>query len=403
MHKLWIVARHEYKKAVARRAFLLSTLGIPLLIVIVMGVAILTATGGQDERPAGYVDEAGVLSPGILPAPEDPGQGSLLRAFADEAGARAALEDEQIQAYFLVPAGYLQSHQVEVYYLSKTPSQRVYREIEALIKANLLAGVEPAVRQRLMDGLDLTLRSVDGRREVSGRDFTSFLVPFVVGFFFMFAVMMSAGYLLQVVTDEKENRTIEVSITSVSPLQLIGGKAVGLIAVTLTQLVVWVVAVTVGLLIGAQFVPALQDMRVPWAFLGITLLYFLPAYVLMAGLMTAIGSAVTEIQQGQQIAGILNLLFVFPYFFTVLIFTNPNSPLMTALTLFPTTSLITITLRWGVTSIPFWQLAVSWLLLAATALFSVWAASRIFRTGMLRFGQQLSLRAAVQAVRGQGA
>jgi ABC-2 type transport system permease protein len=211
--------------------------------------------------------------------------------------------------------------------------------------------------------------------------------------------MSSAGYLLQAVTDEKENRTVEIMFTSLSPEQLIGGKAAGLIAVALSQILVWVVAVVVGLVVGAQFLEPLQTVRVPWTFLLVMILYFLPAYVLMAGLMTAIGSMVTEMQQGQQIAGVLNMLFILPFFFVSVVFFNPDSPILIALTLFPTTAFITVAFRWGMTVMPAWQLIASWVLLVGTAGLSVWASARLFRVGMLRYGQRIDLRAALQIIR----
>ena len=403
MDKFWIVAKHEYMKTVKRRAFVLSTLGIPLMIVLVMGVAILTATGGEDQRPIGYVDEARVLAPGIVPAPENPDDAVELRAFADAVSARAALESGQVQAYFVLPAGYLQSQRVELYYGDKPPAEQRQRAFDSLVRANLLADLPQAAWQRLMEGMNVTLRSADGRREVGADSFLDFAVPFVAGFFFVFAVMMSAGYLLQVVTDEKENRTVEIAITSLSPIQLIGGKAVGLIGVALTQLVAWVTTAVVGVVIAAQFVPELQAIKVPWAFLGIAAIFFFPAYALIAGLMAAIGSSVTEMRQGQQIAGILNLLFVAPYFFTMLVLANPNHPLLVIMTLFPTTSFLTVTLRLAVTAIPAWQIITGWLLLTTSAIVSVWASARIFRVGMLRYGQQLNLRSVLAAVRGQAA
>ncbi len=79
---------------------------------------------------------------------------------------------------------------------------------------------------------------------------------------------------------------------------------------------------------------------------------------------------------------------------------RPNGPLAIALTLFPTTAFITITMRWAFAVVPFWQLALSWLLLVATATLSIWAAARIFRMGMLRYGQRLSFDSVVAAVRG---
>ncbi|MFN2164892.1 MAG: ABC transporter permease, partial [Anaerolineae bacterium] len=146
-----------------------------------------------------------------------------------------------------------------------------------------------------------------------------------------------------------------------------------------------------------------RAVEIPWGLLGIVLFWFVPSYALMAGLMISIGSTVTEMQQGQQIAGILNLLFVFPFFLTVMIFTSPNSPLMVLLTLFPTTSFLTVSMRWAVTAIPLWQLAASWILLVISAGVSIWAASRIFRVGMLRYGQRLELRGVLAAIRGRPA
>jgi ABC-2 type transport system permease protein len=115
--------------------------------------------------------------------------------------------------------------------------------------------------------------------------------------------------------------------------------------------------------------------------------------------MITLGCMVTELQQGQQISGILNLLFMVPFFFFVLVFTNPNSPILVAMTLFPTTAFMTVAMRWGMTTIPTWQLVVSWLILVTTAALSIGVAARVFRVGMLRYGQPLSLRGVAEIVR----
>jgi ABC-2 type transport system permease protein len=115
--------------------------------------------------------------------------------------------------------------------------------------------------------------------------------------------------------------------------------------------------------------------------------------------MTAIGSAVSELRHAQQIAGFLNLAFMIPFFFIVLIMVQPNSPLVVGLTLFPVTAFATIALRWGLSDIPTWQLIVSWLILVITATISLWVSSRVFRSGMLHYGQDLNLRSIIQAIR----
>jgi ABC-2 type transport system permease protein len=96
----------------------------------------------------------------------------------------------------------------------------------------------------------------------------------------------------------------------------------------------------------------------------------------------------------------LNLLFVLPLFILPVLFSNPGHPLIVAFTLFPTTSFLTISLRWGLGTVPWWQIGLSWALLVATATLSIWAAARVFRAGMLRYGKPLNLKAVVAAVRG---
>jgi ABC-2 type transport system permease protein len=392
-----LIARQEFRKMIGTRTFLATTIGVPLLIVVMIGIGVLATLWGRDDRPIGIVDQAGILVPGVVPANQD--DLLTLITYADETAAHAALAAQQIQAYYLLPPDYPYNPQIEQYYWEDAPGRDARQTIGAFVQANLISSVPAEAQLRLSEGAEVTTRSADGRREVRSDDFMSVLLPFVAAFLFVFAVIGSAGYLLQVVADEKENRTMEIMVTSVTPLELIGGKALGLMAVTLSQIALWVITIVLGLVVGARYIEALQGVTVPWSLLLVVVLYFLPAFALVAGLMTAIGGAVTQVQQGQQIAGILNLLFLLPLFLIVLFLNNPNSPLLVALTLFPTTSFMTVTMRWGLTVIPTWQLVLSWSILAGTAVLSVWAASRIFRIGMLHYGQPLRLQAVLSVLR----
>ena len=193
---------------------------------------------------------------------------------------------------------------------------------------------------------------------------------------------------------------MEVMLTSVSPGQMIGGKSVGLLAASLTQLAIYAVAIVAGLVIAAPYVEQLQNIEIPWGYLGVMALFFFPSYALISALMVAIGSSVSELQQGQQVAGLLNLLFILPVMLTSVLFSNPNHPVMLIFTLFPTTSFLTISLRWGLGTVPFWQIGLSWFILLGSAAFAIWAATRVFRAGMLRYGQPLTMKSVLAALRG---
>ncbi len=323
--------------------------------------------------------------------------------FPDEASARAALEAREIQGFYVVPSDYLTTQRVALFYWDKAPSNDVSGQFDRLLRAALVARAPAEVRDRLLGGTDITYRTVKAGEQAIDEQIIGFLLPLFVGMFFVFVVMGSAGYLLQAVTTEKENRMAEVMFTSLSPLKLIGGKAIGLMGVAFTQIGIWLLALVAAVVVASRFAPFLQGIKVDPTFPLLVVLYFVPTYALVAGMMITLGSMVTELQQGQQIAGILNLLFLVPFFFFVLVFTNPNSPILVAMTLFPTTAFMTVAMRWGMTTIPAWQLVIGWLILVTTAALSIGVAARVFREGMLRYGQPLSLRGVAEIVRAPAA
>ncbi len=392
MRKLWLVAKREYLRRVKEKSFLFAALGLPLLMLVIGAISAAVAVGRTDDRPVGYVDRAGVLVAEVLPILGEEEQGfTELRAYPDELAARDALVDGEIQAYYVLPEDYLTSKAVTVYYSDRSPREGASGDFRDFVRRSLIAHQEPEVRDRLTTGLDLVIRSSTGQREVSDNNAFALLLPLFAAFFMFFSIPTAGGYLLQAVTEEKENRTMEIVATSVSPVQLMGGKALGLMGVSLTQNLVWIGALIVGVVIGAQFVAPLRGIRMPWEMVGLALLYYIPTFAVIAGVMTAIGAAVTELQQGQQISGIINMIFMIPIFFIAIILSNPNSPFMVALTLFPSTAFLTIMLRTALSSVPLWQLVVSWVVLIGTAAGSIWVASKVFRMGMLRYGQRLSL------------
>jgi ABC-2 type transport system permease protein len=399
MRKFWVVAKHEYLKITRKRSFLLGTLAMPLFFVGIMVLAIVVIMAGEDQSPIGYVDQAGLLTTVTsLPPSEDDGPNPVaLRAFADEAQARVALENGEIQGYYVLPADYLTSHTVQLVYWDKFP--RGQARFDRLVRANLSTSLPAAAAERVQEGINLTARSADGRQEVSGESFINFFVPLFIGMFFSIVVLSSGSYLMEAVSDEKENRTIEVMATSMTPGQLIGGKSIGLMAVALTQIVILGITIALSLIVGAQFIEALRAITIPWSMFLTLAVFFVPTFALIAGMMIAVGSMVTETRQGQQIAGGLNMLFTLPFFFTVIFFSAPNSPLATLLTIFPTTSFLTIALRWSMTTIPLWEMVVGWISVTVSAIVMVWAAARIFRLGMLQYGQRLELKSVLRAMR----
>ena len=204
---------------------------------------------------------------------------------------------------------------------------------------------------------------------------------------------------MQTVVDEKENRTMEVLVTTVTPMQLMGGKVLGLGALGLTQVIVWLAAMLITLAaMRTQFV-FLRDVHLETGFIVVALILFVLEYVLFGAVMAAIGAIVVDQRQAQQYIGPFVLLAISPEFFIPVILFNPNGFFATALSLFPFTAPLALVFRYGITVVPPWQVGLAIALLLVFAIGALWLAGRIFRIGMLRYGQAVPLRELVGSLK----
>jgi ABC-2 type transport system permease protein len=400
MSKLWRVAAHEYRNHVVNKGFLFAILSVPLLLGLSIGMGIMTDLMKQDGRPVGYVDQSGwLLEPVALPADRGSPLTRLLERpvslipYDSREVAHGDLEAGDIQAYYVLSEGYSESRAVELVY-TRPPGENATERFEAFLQVNLLADQRPEIVHRAVSGSTLVVRTPDGDRELVEGQVMSVLTPILMSITFMILFMATSFTLLQAVVQEKENRTMEILATSMSPEQLIGGKVLAVVGMGLTMFASWIGLIALALLFAGHVLGvewALQIRIAPSA-LGTIGLVAIPSYVLYCGLMTALGSTVADAQESQQLGGLVSLVFGLPFYAIVALVEQPNSPLAIGLTLFPLTALMAFCLRVAFSTWPMWQLAASLGILSFSALGSIWLAAQAFRRGMLRYGQRLSWR-----------
>jgi ABC-2 type transport system permease protein len=389
MKKFWRVAWHEYSRHVFRKRFLFAILSVPLMIVLMVVLVIGIILMETSSKPVGYIDYSGLLSdPVSQPQAKWPERFVPMIAYTDETSAKSNLEGKKIQAYYIVPADYLQTGQAKVIYLDKLKASDE-QQFAAFMKANLLVKQPPEIAKRILDGSEVIVRSTDKSREASQEQFINIILPFLAGILFIVAISTTSGYLMQAVVEEKENRTMEIMVTSVSPNKLMSGKVIADIAIGVTQLVVWAIFIILALLIGKNYVSWLGGLSFSGEMTGVILAVMIPAFIMISGLMAAVGATVTEASEGQQIMGLFTIPIWLPYLLTGVFIQNPNSPLAIAMSLFPLTAPMTITIRLSFTTVPAWQIIASVVILIFSAIGAVWLAGRAFRLGMLRYGQRL--------------
>lgn len=391
--KLWLVAWHEYSRHALRRRFIFVLLSVPVVLALIVGAGYLVVRLEMDTTAVGYVDHAGLLAdPVPIPYEEDEEQVAMV-AFENEEDARRALQAKEIQAYYVLTPDYFVTNEVQLVY-SKEPSEYAQNRFEEFLQVNWLAGRPEGVAERILEGPTVIYSTPDGSREFGTSPNLGNFLPFLLGVAFMVMVFTTSGYLIQAVAEEKENRTIEIVVTSISPRQLIVGKVVGIIAVGLTQFLFWMACALVAVPIagrtaGLEF---FQNITVDVQTLLVILIEWAAAYVMVAALMTAAGVTVAEAEQAQQIAGVVFVPFMAPIWLLIPIMGSPNGPLAVGLSFFPVTAPLTISTRMLGIQVPLWQVGVSTVLLILCAWGSLWLAGRAFRQGMLRYGRGLRLR-----------
>lgn len=395
MSKVFQIIKYEYTRHVFRKRFLFSLLSLPAVVLLMLGTALAVAYFETDTTPVGYIDPAGFLAD-PLPMAESGGLFDPVIEFLpykDQNTARNDLEAGLLQAVYILTENFPQTQTVELIFLEE-PSSSVNNKFLNFIRHNLMASdnLDLQVEQRLGEGSQVIFSTLDGSREFREDQWYFIFVPYIAGVIFIIVVMTSGGYLMQAVVEEKENRTMEIVITSVTPGQLMTGKIIGNIAVGLTQLVVWFIFGWIGMRVAGQFIPVLQDFSLPSNYIGIVLMVMLPAFVMIAALMAAVGATMTEMREAQQIQGMFSLSITIPFYMATSLMYHPHSMLAYVMSYFPLTSPLTLLIRQSVTMIPAWQMVLHIALLVVFAVLAIWFAGKAFRLGMLQYGRKITIK-----------
>ncbi len=392
MNTIWHVMKFEYSRHVFRKRFLLGLFSLPVFIGIMAIVILLLVRSEFNFNPIGYVDQSGLLTKPDAEADSERLANLVpLIAFDKEEEAQSALLDAQIQAFFVLEEDYLETRQAKLISLEE-PSGFVTGQFAQFVRMKLLENFPSQVVQRLVGGNQLVVRSIDGTRQFIQGDWIGFLLPFLVGFIFLVAVFATSGYLLQTVVEEKENRTMELLVTTISPNKLMAGKILGIIAIGWTQLIVWFSLAGLLVLIASFFIDIPDWISISVGYLAFAIVLFVPGFVMLAALMVAIGATLTDVQEAQQVTSLITLPLFIPFWFALTLINNPYSPLAVGLSFIPFTAPITLAIRMGFAVIPDWQIGLSLGLLVICAAVAVWFAGRAFRMGMLRYGQRVAWR-----------
>ncbi len=426
MNKTLLVARREYLSTVRRKGFIIATIGMPLFFLLIYGVigGVTYLTMRQEHEKAetvGIVDESGLVHFDLLgklsaadaeDAEKDPedeipaalrerGQLQLrkfqsnttLEIFRNRSEAAQAFSRRQIRGYYIIPSDFLKTGIVRLEIKKggfMSDNEPGWPDVRTLVVASLVEGkLNDAVARRVY--APPTLRSEGlsegGQRDKRGKfsEISSFAIPYGFMILFLMAIMGSGGYLLQGVAEEKENRVIEILLSSVTPNQLLAGKVAGLCGAGLTQIAVWITIIVAPL---AVLFPLL-DLR--WDQLVVALIFFPLGFILFGTLMGGSGALGNNLKESQQASLVWTMSAVSPMFFLGALLSQPNGTLARVFSFIPLTAPITIMMRVGAGRVPWWDIVLSAGILVASLFVFARLAAKLFRMGTLMYGKKPSL------------
>ena len=408
MNGIWKIALHEYITNVRRPGFILVTLLIPALGLVTLIITaffsgqaarFLVSQLAPETKKTGIVDQTQLFTP---IKPEYAGQ---FQAYADEQNAREALVADHIGTVVVIPPDYVANGKITIYTkggLSGAASADSDALRTLLIEGLLGGKVDPALVKRVSRPENVTLISLDSQgRPTSDSPFSvvsGFLAPYFLAVFLVVSIFASSGYLLRSVSEEKETRVIEIILSSVTATQLLVGKVIGLGALGLTQVGVWLLSAFA--LSGGLGAVALGTVIVlsPGSLL-LASVYFLLGYLVFGIIMAAAGSLGTNMRESQQIAGIFSFAAAIPYMIGGFLFTNPNAVIARILSFFPLTAPTMMMLRLPFGSVPPEDIIGSIVVLCLTIPVVLWAGAKIFRMGLLMYGKRPSLGEIMRVLR----
>lgn len=378
-----------------RKSFVAFAFGLPLLLgAVAVALMFIRRDAPAETEPVqrgtltvhGYVDEAGLIT--NLP-PEVPPD-SLL-PYPDEAAAQAALDIEEIEGYFIVPADYVASGQMTYVTLEYTPvGEPVDRSgLEYTLLVNLLGDEQLA--RAVWQPLDLQVTSLTAESGMDEDNWLIELFPMLMVLLIYMVVVLPAGMLVNAVTDEKKNRVMELLMASVSSGQFITGKILALGLLGLLQTAIWVGVFWTIARFGSRALSVPPGFTIPTSLIIWTLVYGLLGYAMYGVLLAGLGALVPDVKDARTASLVLMSPLIVPYILNMAIVERPDSALALLASLFPLTGPVAMIGRMAASAVPLWQALLSAALQFLTAALLLRMVARMFRAQQLLSGQPFTI------------
>lgn len=417
--KIKSIIKHEYTTRLKSKGFIFSTLLGPIGFLVFMGMVALSSYLSVSEAPKmriAIVDYSENYGSEIV----NLDTANLFLSKESEIELREKVLKQELDGYLVVPENILDSGIVYLFTGGGggIAFQSSIRDIvNTVVRRHRLEreGISPLVIQKIDAPVVVDSRKVTIAGEK--KEFTEVyaIIGYILGISIYILMFTYGGIVQRSVIEEKANRIIEVLASSAKPFEILLGKVIGVGALGLTQILIWLIVFGVGLYLGAPLIiqffnPEMMQSAMgannelsnlpygfelptisPWLVIAL-IFYFLSGYFLFSTIFAAIGSAVDQESDAAQIQAPISMFLVIPMLFISVVIINPDSVLSVVLSLIPFFSPTLMVIRIAASEVPLWQIIISILLMVGSFLAAIWASAKIYRVGILIYGKKPSFK-----------
>lgn len=403
MSKLRAVIRHEYLTIVRQPSFWIFMLLLPLLMGMIIGINVFSSKSSSDHidkvakelQSVAVVDNSGLINNSVVSS-----AGLTLHPDSEQATLRQKVIDGEIRALIVFPETLTSTAKYQVYMngMDFTTLSAIQTAGDTILKTSLFLPLgSPEIIALAQNGAEGTMTFYENGKETNG--FNDYIAPGLFTILFFTILSFSLGFMLTSVSEEKENRSMEMVLTYVEPRTLIVGKIIGISLVTLTQIVFFLGLSVIAYLV-MQNTGSLGTLPLGIDLAKITidplriffaLGFLVVGFLLYAGLMVTVAAMAPSTKEANNFSSVFIIGSIIPIYFAALIITDPTSPVTNFLTFFPLSSPMTNLLRNTVGSLDTVTAFLSLGLMTLFMLGSIWLAVRAFRLGALEFAQTMKL------------
>jgi len=437
MSNVSIIIGREFNERVRKKSFIITTILMPVLMIVLMiAPALIMEFSKGEEKQIAVIDESGLVAPQL----ESDDELTFTPTDLSTEEARRELTDRFGVLY--IGSDVLANPSNVKFYVNSSSSivieENITSQIERILEAEKLKSYNIDNLQQILDEVRTSVSMQTFRNDKSQEEdsqarssFAASAVAYLLGFVLYMFLIIYGAMVMQAVIEEKNSRVLEVLVGSVSPFQLMLGKILGIASVAVVQICIWGVLVCgVGALAlphllpeevmsgveavqaGApeaaaaldmdpsmlQAVAAMTDTGYIVKIFVCLVLFLLGGYLLYSAMFAAVGSAVDNVQDAQQLQLPVTVPIILALMMMFVVIKDPDSPLAFWCSIIPFTSPVVMVARIPY-DIPMWEIVLSLVVLYASFAGMVWVAAKIYRVGIFMYGKKPSLKELAKWIR----